>query len=68
MFVDGGIEETLATAFGMLAVALVFSNVGNDTVIEAHFACCSGIKSSVGIEESGLKMKTQTLHELEGGL
>lgn len=68
MLVDGRVEETLATAFGMLAVALVFSNVGNEAMIETHFARCSGIKSFIGIEESALKMKTQMLHELEGSL
>jgi hypothetical protein len=68
MLVDVGIEEPLATPFGMFAVAAVFGNIGNDTVIEAHFASGFGIESAISVEVSPLKVEPQTLHELEGGL
>ena len=68
VFVDVWIEEALTASLGMLAVAPVFGNVGDDTMIEAHFASRIGIESTVGIEESALKNEAQALHELEGGL
>ena len=68
MFVGIGIEKALATSFGMLAVAPVFGNVGNDTMIEADFASRFGIKSTIGIEVSTLKIEAQAFHELEGSL
>ena len=68
MFVDVGIEEALTTSFRMLAVAPVFGNVRNDTVIEAHFASRFGIKSTISIEVSTLRIEAQALHGLEGSL
>lgn len=68
MFVDVGIEKALTTSFGMLAVAPVFGNVRNDTMIEAHFTSRFGVKSTIGIEVSTLKIEALALHELEGSL
>jgi hypothetical protein len=65
MFVDVGIEEALATAFGVPAVASVFGNTGNDTMIEAHFASRSAMKRTIGIEVSALKTEAQALHRLQ---
>ncbi len=50
IFVNGGIEQPFASQFGSLAIALVFVDVGNEVMIEADFACLTGIEAAVGIE------------------
>jgi len=48
MLVDFGVEKPLPTALGMLPVARVLSNVGNDPVIETYFSSGFRIKRTVG--------------------
>lgn len=64
-FVDFSIEQAFAASFGRFAIALVFVNVRNNTMIEAGFAGILGVKSLVGIEEGPLDIKFQTLHRFE---
>ena len=54
MFVNLRIEQSFATAFVSLAIALIFVNVGNNAMIEAGFAGILGVKSLVCVEESTL--------------
>ena len=68
VFVDRRVEQALATALGVLAVTLVFSDVGDDAVIEAHFASRACVKGAIGVEESSLKGETEAFHHLKGGL
>jgi len=49
----------------MLAAAAVLGNVGDDTMIEAHFGRGFGVTSTIGIEVSALKTEAQALHGLE---
>ena len=44
------LKETLATAFGGFAIAFILSDVRNQTIVEADFACVFGIESGIGIE------------------
>ena len=65
---DGGIEEAFATAFGILAIALVLGNVGDETVIEAHLTGRNGVKGFVGVEVGPANIQAKTLQALERGL
>lgn len=68
MLVDIRIEQALAASFGGLATALVEGDVGDEAIIEAHFASGQGVKACIGIEESALEAQAEPFHRLEGGL
>lgn len=67
-FVDFGIEQAFAPTLGLLAIAFVFGDVGNDTVIETDFTGLKRIKSTVGIEKSSGNQESQSLHAAKGTL
>ena len=48
--VDVGVEEALASAFGSLAIALVFWDVRDQAMIETGLARLTGVKSGIGVE------------------
>ena len=43
-------EMAFSAAFGVLAVALVFANIGYEVVVPEHFAECFGVEAGVGAE------------------
>src|SRR5262249_46962418 len=47
---DGGVEQPLAPALGVLAVAWVLFDVGDHAGIEQALAICSGVKAAVEID------------------
>jgi hypothetical protein len=50
ILIDFWVKQALATAFGVLAVAFVFGNVGNDLMGEADLASLPSIKGAIGIK------------------
>lgn len=65
LFVDGGIEQALASAFHSLAVARVLGNVGDDFVVKAYLVSRFGIEGAVGIEKCADKGQPQAFEALE---
>ena len=68
MFVNVGIEEAFATAFRFLAIALVFSDVGNEAIIEADFTSGTRVKRTVGVEIGTSDIQSEPLHGFAGVL
>lgn len=64
-FIDLRVEEAFPSALGAFAVALVFGNVGNDTVIKADLTSIAGVEGTIGIEESTSDLQRQAFHEAE---
>ena len=67
-FIDIRIEQAFASAFGGLAMALVFWDVGNKPMIEAGFAGIAGIKGCIGVEICAPNGQSQRLHLPESDL
>src|SRR5215204_2629270 len=65
LFVDVGVEKTLASPFHSLTIACVLGDIRDDFVIEAYFAGGFGIKSTVRIEKRSRNRQPQTFHTLE---
>ncbi len=66
--VDLGIKQTLAPTLGLLAIAGILRDVGDQLVAEADAASVAGIKGRIGVEVGPSKAQTQSLHRFEGGL
>src|SRR5687768_6979687 len=64
---DGGIEETLASSLGSLAVAWILCDVGNHACIENALAMVRGIKASVEIQIGSCQVQPDHFsHPLQG--
>lgn len=63
--IDGRIKPTFRATLGLLARAFVFSDVGNDFMVEAGPAGRFGIESSIGIEVATSNPNAQTFDEFE---
>ena len=61
---DGGIEEPLASAFGALAVAGVFCDVGDHPRMENALAIRSGVKAAVEIDLSASEVQPDLFRPL----
>src|SRR5260370_16250132 len=68
VFVDLSIEEPFASVLDRFAIALVFSHVGHDLMIETHFASLFRVKSAIRIEESTRNDQSPVFHGFESGL
>ena len=66
--VNRRVEQAFTSALGLFAVARVFRDVGNKTLIEAHFTGIPGIEGAVGIEPRPSKGQPQPVEGLESGL
>ena len=65
MFVHSTVEMPLTPALDSLAVALVFSNVGNNAAVPQHLPRFTGIKATISIEECAFIVEFTSLHILE---
>jgi len=65
VLIDLGIEQAFATSFWGFAAALIFWDVGDETVVKAGLARITGIESHVGIEISTSNRQAQALEALE---
>ena len=61
MFVNIGREQSFASALRPLTIALVFSDIRDQTMIEIYFSGSFGVKGAIGIEISPLKVKAKAL-------
>src|SRR5258708_5612920 len=68
VFVDLSIEEPFASALDGFTIALVFSHVGHDLMIETHFASIFRVKSAIRIEEGTSNDQCPAFHGFESGL
>lgn len=68
VFVDLGVEQALAPSLWLFPVPYVFRDIRDELVIEAHAACVTGVKGSVGVEVGPGNRQTKPFHRLEGGL
>ena len=68
LVVDMVIEQAFSSALGLLAIAGIFGDVGDQPVIEADFAPIAAIESAVGVEKGTDTGQSQLFHLLEGGL
>lgn len=68
LVVDVGIEQAFSSSLGLLPIAGIFGDVGDQPVIEADFAPIARIESTVGVEKGTDKGQSQLFHLLEGGL
>ena len=50
-FVHVSIKEAFTAPFDPFAIALIFSHVGDKSMIETDFARCFGVKGAIGVEE-----------------
>src|SRR5712692_6811709 len=66
VLVNSGIEQAFTAPFGGLTIALVFVDVGNKLMIEAHFAGLAGIKAAIGVEVGSLNRHPQAFDGFEG--
>jgi hypothetical protein len=64
-WVEGGLEETLGSAFGLVALRLVFGQVGHDVVVEPDFGRLFGIDRPSRIEERTSQAQPQALDGFE---
>lgn len=64
-FVDIGVEPAFTSAFGALAGAGVFDDVGNKLMVEAGAAGGLGVKGGIGIEVTARDSDAQALDEFE---
>ncbi len=65
VLIDIPIKVPFSAAFAGLAIAFIFINIGNNTIIPEHFANYTGIKATVSIEHSTLIAETIALHVLK---
>ena len=68
LFVDRGIEQTLASALGGFAVAGVLGDIRDDAMIKTDFAGRTGIKGTIGVEQRTNYRQAQAFHRFERGL
>src|SRR5258708_23852077 len=68
VFVDLSIEQAFASALDRFTIALVFSNVGHDLMIEAPFARFFRVKSTIRIEEGTGNDQAPVFHGFESSL
>ncbi len=67
MFVNIGREQSFASALRPLTIALVFSDIRDQTMIETYFSSLFGVQGTVGIEISPLKVEAKAFDGLERG-
>lgn len=65
MFVHISVEMPLPSAFDGLSIALVFSNVRNNSTVPQHLSRTARIKATISIEERTLVVKFTPLQVLE---
>ena len=58
---DGSIEEPLASALGVLAVAGILGDVGNQTHIENALAIGEGVKATIEVKVGASEVHTDLL-------
>src|SRR5437667_3125346 len=68
VFVDLSIKAPFSSALDSLTIALVFSHIGHDLMIETHFAGRFGVKSTIRIEEGASNDQSPVFHGFESGL
>lgn len=68
MLVNGRVEQAFPSAFRLLAIARVFSDVGDEPMVEAHLAGSFGVEGTVGVKVSTGDGQAQALDELESRL
>src|SRR5713226_6409076 len=67
-FIDLSIEQPFASALDRFTIALVFSHVRHDLMIEAHFASFFRVKSTIRIEEGTGNDQAPVFHGFESSL
>jgi len=68
VLVNSGIEQAFTAPFGGLTIALIFVDIGNELMIEAHFAGLTGIETTVSIEVCPSNRHPQAFNGFEGVL